>query len=176
MKPRFAGAAALIAATIAFCAIDGAVAAEAPFGDKVGASVTNYDRIAPTVGTGGLLREGAVDRLKALGFKTIVDLRAPEEGIQGEKASAEAAGLNYINLPITAQAPSQSQVEAFAGIVDDPRNWPVLVHCHTGNRVGAMWALYRVGKGVPFVTAIEEGRTVGLQETREKAVKARFAQ
>ena len=59
----------------------------------------------------------------------------------------------------------------FAKIVEDPANYPILLHCESSNRVGAMWALYRASKGVPNEIAIEEGRQVGLKTSREPAVR-----
>lgn len=153
-----------------------AAGAEAPFGDKVSAAVTNYNRTRPTIGTAGVLKEGAVAELKALGFATILDLRGPDEGTAAEKAAVEAAGLRYLNIPVTAQAPTDAQVADFTRIVEDSGNKPLLIHCHTANRVGAMWTLYRARKGVPFAIAVEEGRTIGLQPSRENAVRARLGQ
>jgi protein tyrosine/serine phosphatase len=58
-------------------------------------------------------------------------------------------------------------------VVENAANLPVLVHCHSANRVGAMWALYRASKGVPPAVAVEEGRTAGLK-SREKAVREKL--
>lgn len=151
-----------------------AAGAEVPFGDKMGKAVANYDRIAPTIATGGLLKQGAIEQLKAAGFATVLDLRGPDEGIEPEKAAAENAGLRYLNIPVTDQAPGEAQVAAFARILENPANHPILIHCQTANRVGAIWVLYRVSKGIPSSIAIEEGRTIGLQPTRERAVRARL--
>ena len=151
-----------------------AAGAEAPFGDKVGHAFTNYDRIRPTIATAGLLKDGAVADLKPLGFVTVLDLRGPKEGTASENAAVESAGLRYFNIPVTEQAPTDAQVEAFTHIVEDPANHPILIHCHTAGRVGAMWVLYQVRKGAPVAIALDEGRTIGLKPKREKAVRARL--
>jgi len=147
---------------------------EVPFGEKVGRAFTNYDRIRPTIATAGLLKDGAVGDLKPFGFVAILDLRGPKEGTASEKAAVESAGLRYFNIPVTEQAPTDEQVEAFTRIIEDPANHPIIVHCHTASRVGAMWVLYQVRKGAPVATAVEEGRTIGLQPEREKAVRGRI--
>lgn len=145
--------------------------AQAPFGDKVSAAIVNYDRASPVIGTAGLLKGNGVAEAKALGFKTIVDLRGPDEGTAAERAAAKAAGIAYIGIPVTTKAPAPAQVPTFAKIVEDPDNWPILVHCVSANRVGAMWALYRASRGVPAEVAIEEGRATGLRGSREAAVR-----
>ena len=160
---------ALVAATPAL-----AGPAQAPFGDRVSAAIVNYDRASPVIATAGLLKGNAVAEAKALGFKTILDLRGPDEGIAVERAAAEAAGIAYLNIPVTTKAPTESQIPAFAEIVEDPANWPVLVHCVSANRAGAIWALYRAYRGVPPEVAVEEGRAAGLRTSREAAVRAQL--
>jgi uncharacterized protein (TIGR01244 family) len=147
---------------------------EAPFGDKLSPSVTNYKRIRPAIGTAGVLKEAALVELKALGFVAILDLRTPEEGTETEKVAAEAVGLRYFNIPVSEQAPTEAQVQVFIRLVEDAANYPLLIHCQTANRVGAIWTMYRVRKGVPFAIAVEEGRSIGLQPGREKAVRAQI--
>ena len=144
-------------------------AGEAPFGDKVSADITYYNRALPAVGTAGLLLRDGVAEAARLGFKAIIDLRGPAEGLEPEKAAAARAGIRYINIPVTTRIPTDDQVKAFAGFVTDAANLPVLVHCHTANRV----ALYRVQSGVPAAIAVEEGRAAGLK-SREPAVRAKL--
>ena len=165
---------ALIGLTRSQCAY--AAGAEVPFGEKVGPAFTNYDRIRPTIATAGVLKDGAVGSLRPLGFAAVLDLRGPKEGTASEKAEVESAGLRYFNIPVTEQAPSDEQVTAFARIVEDPANQPIIIHCHTASRVGAMWVLYQVRKGAPVTIALEEGRTIGLQPDRERAVRARLGE
>ena len=151
-------------------------ARQAPQADTIGQAVANYVRISPGVATGGRLAEGAVSRLKASGFRTIVDLRGPAEGVGSERLSAEAAGLRYVNIPVTPGGPSDSQVAEFARVVDHPGAEPILVHCVTGIRAGAMWTLYRVSKGVPVAKAVEEGRAIGMRGAYATAVLNRLQQ
>ncbi|MGZ8329702.1 MAG: fused DSP-PTPase phosphatase/NAD kinase-like protein [Rhodoplanes sp.] len=77
---------------------------------------------------------------------------------------------------MTSGAPTEAQIAEFARIVEDARNAPLLVHCVTANRVGAMWALYRAQKGIPVLIALEEGRTIGLQPDREAELRKRLEQ
>lgn len=149
---------------------------EAPFGDKIGPLVKNYNRLRPNIATGGLLKSGALAMLKSLGFTTIVDLRGPNEGPEAERKAAEAAGLHYFNIPVTDELPSSAQIAEFGRIVEDTKHQPLLVHCASANRVGTIWTLYRVGTGVPFSIAVEEGRTTGMQPSRENAVRKRLGE
>ena len=145
-------------------------AQEVPFGNQVSAAITKYNRLRPNIATSGPLKNGAVSELKLLGFATILDLRGPDEGTDIEKKTVEAAGLRYLNIPVTATVPSDKQVTEFARIVEDASYYPLLIHCGSANRVGAVWTFYLVRRGMPVSIAVEEGRTIGLQGDREKAV------
>ncbi len=146
------------------------VGREVPFGDKVGPAVTKYNRLRPGIATAGALKDDAINELKSLGFATILNLCSPEEGADVEKRSVEAAGLRYFNIPLTEIIPSDDQITEFARIVEDATYFPLLIHCKTANRTGAMWTFYRARRGIPISIAVEEGRTIGMQQDREDAV------
>jgi uncharacterized protein (TIGR01244 family) len=149
--------------------------AQVPFGDSVNESLFNYSRLSPHIASAGELRQGAIEHIKQLGFVAVLDLRTAQEGTSEERAAVEAAGLAYHNIAVATRAPTWAQVAEFARIVNDADNLPILVHCASANRVGAMWALYRSRQGVNPEFAIQEGRTAGLT-SRESAVRARLAE
>ena len=146
-------------------------ALEAPFGDRVGETILNYNRVSPYIATAGLLQAGGVAEAKKLGFQTIIDLRRPDEPDQSAEAGlAAAAHIRYLSIPIAEAAPTEEQLALFAATLSETDNQPVLVHCASANRAGAMWALYRASAGVPPAIAIEEGRAAGLK-SREAQVR-----
>jgi uncharacterized protein (TIGR01244 family) len=144
---------------------------EAPPPAAIGAAIANYTKLRPGIATGGTVRPDALATLKSLGFVTVLDLRAAEERPELEKAAAEQAGLHYINIPIADAPPTEAQIAAFGRIVEDTGTYPLLVHCGSGNRVGALWTLYRTRAGIPFAAALAEGRRIGLQGAREAVVR-----
>lgn len=146
-------------------------ASTAPFGGAVSPDIVNYTRAAPYVGTAGKLTGDGVEEAKRLGFKLIIDLRRPEEdGVAEEQAKAAELGLAYLNLPLAADETAWDQVRAVETALADAANYPVLLHCGSANRAGAVWALYRYKQGVSAVTALEEGLATGLT-SREKQVR-----
>lgn len=144
---------------------------QAPYGNQMPDIVQNYLRATPYVGTGGNIDATGIPLLKSLGFKTVVDLNLDDEGAAVQGPMIEKAGLAFIHVPVPTKAPTPEQVAEFAKIVENPANYPILVHCESANRVGAMWALYRASKGVPAEVAVEEGRAIGLKTSREPAVR-----
>jgi protein tyrosine phosphatase (PTP) superfamily phosphohydrolase (DUF442 family) len=151
-----------------------AASAQVPFGDRVSAAIFNYNRTTPHIATSGLLGKGGIGELKGLGFVAILDLRTPPEGTKAEQQEVEAQGLRYFNIPISRSAPSDEQIQSFARLVEDPANYPLLVHCGSANRVGAMWTRYRLHNGISFDLAIEEGRTIGMKPARELLIRSKF--
>lgn len=112
-------------------------APQVPFGDQGAELAVNYNRLRPHIATGGLLKEGAIPKLKAMGFTSVVDLRGPNEGTGAEKEAVENGGLRYFNIPLTdGMLPTDFQIVEFARIVEDANNAPLLIHCVSANRVG----------------------------------------
>lgn len=100
-------------------------------------------------GFGGATQPSAMSGLKSAGFTTVINLRlSSEEGadVDGSRASAEAAGLNYIHLPFDASKPDLSIVDKFLSAVGTEKNQPAYMHCHSATRAAALWMIGRVLK------------------------------
>lgn len=146
----------------------------APFGGAVSASIENYNRASPYIATAGLLLNGGLEHAQSLGFEAVLDLRGNREsGVSAEAALASRLGITRIHLPITDRAPTNEQVARFSNLVHESKHFPMLVHCVSSNRSGALWALYRASVGVDPETVVEEGRACGLA-SREGAVRKRL--
>ena len=126
------------------------------------ADIAKYRVVRPGLATGGKPSPEALDRLKALGFKTVVDLRTEVEGTATEKQALEAQGLRYVSVPITAATFSAADVAAVANVINDPAAGPVLLHCASANRVGAVWAVLQVQQGRSLEEAQAAGQEIGL--------------
>ena len=106
--------------------------------------IKNFGKVNDEYYRGAQPTREDVEKLKALGIKTIVDLRKDFE--PGEKDWAERAGLKYFNIPLkSSRAATEEQTNYFLQLVNDPTNWPVYVHCKGGrHRTGALTAVYRI--------------------------------
>lgn len=144
-------------------------AEQTPYSNQVKA-VTNYNRATAQVATAGTLGESGVQELADKGFKTIIDLRTEVEGTLAEKQAVEAAGMHYINIPVTSAGINDTQLEAFTNVIEQAAT-PVLLHCASGNRAGAIWTAYRLSKGVAPAIAFEEGRKAGMQISMEEKIR-----
>ena len=128
-----------------------------------GSLIVNYVVAAPGVAAGGQPSAEGLVRLKELGFRTVVNLRVEGEGgYVDEKAALEAQGLRYVHVPLTASTLSDADVKAVRAVLDDAASGPVLIHCTSGNRVGAVWAVIQGRRGKSLEEAEAEGRRVGM--------------
>lgn len=118
----------------------------------------------PGLYTGGVPGAKDLQALRARGVRTVIDLRAPHERTQRDsEGAAQALGLRYETLVIEgAQDLTRENAERLRQALDDA-DGKVLLHCASGNRVGALLALMaRYEEGLPRREALEFGRAAGL--------------
>lgn len=105
------------------------------------AGLPNLHRIDDGLYRGAQPEEEGFPSLAELGIKTVINLRARHES----REEAEAAGLEYVALPMRAHRAKQKHVIEFLKVAADPERRPVFFHCmHGADRTGLMAAGYRV--------------------------------
>jgi uncharacterized protein (TIGR01244 family) len=127
--------------------------------------IRNFLRIDPNFCTGGQPNMQQLEKLKAEGITTIINLRTAEEyNVAQEEAKAKELGLKYFNIPVVYTAPKEEQATEFLKIMSDTKNRPVFIHCTAAIRVGAFWLIKRVIQdGWAFEAAEQEAQKVGLR-------------
>ena len=107
--------------------------------------IRNFLRVNKDFCTGGQPKLEHLEKLKADGVKSILNLRQPSEHrAEEEQAKAKELGLKYFNIPVAYGNPNEEQVAEFLKITDDPDNRPIFIHCTAAIRVGAFWMIRRV--------------------------------
>lgn len=108
------------------------------------AGIENFGKLNDNYFRGSQPIASEFSELKKLGIKTVIDLR--EDSLKDSGDAARAAGLQYINIPLTTKrAATADQTQYFLRLVNDQVNWPVFVHCKGGrHRTGEMTAIYRI--------------------------------
>ena len=109
-----------------------------------GVTIENFGKINDNYYRGSQPNQEEFAQLKRLGIKTVIDLR--EDYKKNEETSVRDLGMNYVRIPLrTRVAATEEQWKYFLGLVNDPANQPVYVHCKGGrHRTGAMTAIYRI--------------------------------
>ena len=128
--------------------------------------VRSFTRVDATVACAGATSSAALAELRRQGFAAVVSLRLASEPTADVYASMEAAsraGLRYVHLPFDSGKPDPGVVERFLAAVADRANQPMLIHCGSGGRAGAMWFAKRVVVDRwPDDQAMAEAEAIGL--------------
>jgi uncharacterized protein (TIGR01244 family) len=97
------------------------------------------------------------------GYVAVLDLRtAGEDRGLDEKAVVEGLGMDYVLFPVDRDGISFENATALDELIDSHEG-PILVHCASSNRVGALLALRASINGADDVVALEIGKAGGLK-------------
>lgn len=115
--------------------------------------------------TAGQPTAAQIRQLAAAGVRTIIDLRPLSEprGFD-EPAAALDAGIAYHNVPVTPATLTDAEFDRVREILADPLQRPVLVHCASANRVGALLIPYlELDERRTAEDALATARQIGLR-------------
>jgi len=133
--------------------------------------------------SGQLTAEGFTDWVGRLGIKTIIqvqdefpdpnlDQRFFGGGTIQETELCRQLGVHYVYLPPDlierSRVPEErpKAIDRFLALMDDPANYPVLIHCRAGlHRTGVLSAVYRMEyDGLSQEEALQELKAHGFGE------------
>lgn len=105
------------------------------------AGVDNFAKVTDGVWRGAQPTAEGFATLKAMGVRTIVNLRA----LHSDRDLLRGLGLGYAHFPCTAVLPDEEVVLKFLRVATTPACRPVFVHCeHGADRTGVAIAAYRM--------------------------------
>jgi protein tyrosine/serine phosphatase len=120
--------------------------------------------------SGQLDVEGLKRIVRDYRIKTIISLRDKETQSDLQEVEwADKVCLNHVRIPprpwsaADGSVPAEEGLATFRRVMDDPANYPVLIHCFAGiHRTGAYCAVFRIDyHGWTNREAIAEMRTLG---------------
>ena len=135
-------------------------------------------QLAPGISAAGRLDRADIEALAAAGIKTIVNNR-PDGEDPGQLPAAEARrlaeahGIAYHHIPVTAASLSRADVEAFAAVLNAAPQ-PLVAHCRSGTRSTLLWALARMREGADPLGLVAEAARHGIDIAALPAVAARL--
>lgn len=120
--------------------------------------------------------QAALEVFSESGYAAIIDLRGEgEERGMDEKAAVESLGMDYVLFPIESRGAINFENAAELDKLIESYDEPVLIHCGSGNRVGAMLALRQSLNGADDEAAVEYGKEGGLTRL-EDVVRERLGE
>ena len=100
-----------------------------------------------------------------MGIKSVLSIREQSELDWDEKKVVEDLGMKYFHVPF--RGPEKLTDNVFAKtrkLFTDKSKHPIMVHCGSANRVGAVWLAHRVlDGGITKEAALAEAKKVGLR-------------
>lgn len=128
--------------------------------------------------TAGQPEERHFKQLAEAGFKTVVDIRLPEEPRDGfdEPEVVRRAGMEYVNVPVGHETVDDETLDRLRELLRDPARRPMLVHCRSANRLGALLIAYFIfDEGKTPEEAVEIATRAGLRSDELKQAALRYA-
>ena len=134
--------------------------------------------LAPGLSAAGKLDRSDIEALARDGVRTIVNNR-PDDEDPGQlpaadaRRIAEAHGIAYHHIPVTAATLSRADVDAFAGVLAAAEQ-PIVAHCRSGTRSTLLWALARMREGADPFALVAEAARHGIDIAALPAIAARL--
>ncbi|MEX0742564.1 MAG: sulfur transferase domain-containing protein [Phycisphaeraceae bacterium] len=112
--------------------------------------------------------EADIAAIEAQGYRSVLNLRTQGEMDQldfDEREMLTSQGIGYHQIGIGgAEGLTDAVFDEVRAILSDADNHPLLVHCASANRVGAVWLAHRVlDAGLDYENALAEAKVVGLR-------------
>lgn len=128
-------------------------------------TVVRVGNVVPVDGvtTAGQPDAAALSVFAEQGYKTVIDIRTkPEDRGMDEATVIGDLGMEYIKFPIDKpESINFDNARELERLIAESQG-PVLVHCGSSNRVGALFALQKSDDGADDEVALEYGREAGM--------------
>ncbi len=103
----------------------------------------NIVKLTDNVAVSAQITPEDVAEIAAAGFKVLINNRPDGEELDqptsaAMAAAAQAAGMEYHHMPVTASGFPGPDFDAMSDLLDDPAR-PVLAFCRSGTRCANMW-------------------------------------
>jgi len=141
-----------------------ATAAEAALVDN--GFLTRAKHPEPNVWVSGQPSLEDLQSAKAAGVKVVANLRGVGEptGFSDEKKTVEGLGLRYTHIPVSGVGDiTMDKAEQLEALLKQTKDDKVLLHCASGNRIGALMALIAFKNGKSVDEAMTAGTQAGLR-------------
>jgi protein tyrosine/serine phosphatase len=125
--------------------------------------IHNFRQVDEQVYRGAQPTNAGFKYLATLGVRVVLDLREHDERSSAEEKMVTAAGMRYVNVPMTGLTPpTEAEARKVLSLLEGPG--PVFVHCKRGaDRTGSVIAAYRIHhQGWDNAKALKEANEDGM--------------
>jgi tyrosine-protein phosphatase SIW14 len=135
------------------------------FAGSSASTIENFQQLNDHVYRGAQPSGDGFQYLAKIGVKTVIDLREADERSKAEESMVTAAGMKYVNVPMTGLTPpTDAEITRILGILEDGTGGAVFVHCKRGaDRTGAVIGAYRIDHDRwDGARALKEAKSLGM--------------
>jgi protein tyrosine phosphatase (PTP) superfamily phosphohydrolase (DUF442 family) len=148
-----------------------AATAQTPVGSPASedfSNIQNFFRVNRQFCTGGQPSMENLQKMKAEGVRSVINLRlASEYDFEEEASMARKLELRYFHIPVDKSDLKDEQVQKFLEVTGDPENRPMFIHCTSAGRVGTFWMIRRVlVDNWKIEDAKAEARRIGMHDEK----------
>ncbi|MEH2037843.1 beta-lactamase hydrolase domain-containing protein [Nostoc sp.] len=126
--------------------------------------MSNTKKVSDDLSAAGQLTSEELKQAAQEGFKSVLNLRSPDEAgfLSDEQQQAQAAGLQYANIPLKPSEANQEQTELAIQEIDNlPK--PILIHCAAGARAGGIALIANaISEGLTYEEISQKAQELGL--------------
>lgn len=159
------------AALLSGCASTGS---DVPGPKAPAVDVSGFRSLGPALATTAQPTAEDFAAAKAAGYRTVVNFRPLDEpgALADEQAVVEGLGMRYVAIPVKGHGVEAAHADALDAVLADPSAQPCLMHCRSGTRAKAVWAIWLVRHGGATPDqALERAAHVGLSGDARTAVE-----
>lgn len=140
-----------------------------------------FTSVTDDISIGGQPEEKDLEKIAEFGFKSVINLRdASEEGTidnATEERILADNGIKYINIPVIKNDLNDDLVKKVSNHITElsNNNCPLLIHCGTGKRAGAMALLHlAIENSWNLDESFDKARKLGFDCESEPEMKVFF--
>jgi uncharacterized protein (TIGR01244 family) len=139
-------------------------------------TVPNLQNPRYQIYTAGQPNEEGFQYASKIGVKSVINVLPEKEWLKGEEQMVTNNNMTYNKFPFDPADLNMATIQKFGQLLQSQQK-PVLIHCSTGNHVGALWFAYRVlAEKAALGVALKEAREIGLTPEMENAIFDRVLQ
>jgi uncharacterized protein (TIGR01244 family) len=108
--------------------------------------IYNFLPLADDLLSSGMPTADQVAEIAQAGVQLVINLAPfdPARDLHDEASLVKSAGMDYLNIPVQWEAPTQADLQAFIKAMDANTGRKVLVHCRANYRATGFVTLYRI--------------------------------
>lgn len=140
--------------------------------DLKGIDLYKAKKVDSTTLSAGQPSEQVLAQLASKGLVNVINLRGNGEFDEFDEAQlVESLNMHYQTLPIASATDITFENAAKLETMLNTSNRPTLIHCASGNRVGALIALNHYAKTGNLEQALQAGRDAGMTRLEDRVVE-----